>query len=319
MCIPVDHAALADAIGRCAGLAVLLEVSAYPKPGNVHRLADFQETRYEHFLASALSISSFMREAAARGIQVAINKLDLNKVGCGQIIRDTISDVLTWQKGGNTSLGTTILLTPLSIAGGMTATTGMMKLETLRQNLGRVIQATTPQDAVHLYEAINLAKPGGLGKAKKFDATDPASKAEILRLGVTLFDIFKMAADYDDVAKEWVTNYSVTFELGYPFFRKVLEQTGELNVATVHVFLRILSENPDTLIARKVGLEKAREVTLKAREALAEGGLMTERGKKLVNELDQKLRTPDHRFNPGTTADLTASTLMVALLDGLRP
>jgi triphosphoribosyl-dephospho-CoA synthase len=128
-----------------------------------------------------------------------------------------------------------------------------------------------------------------------------------------------MAADYDDVAKEWVTNYSVTFELGYPFFRKVLEQTGDLNVATVHVFLRILSENPDTLIARKVGLEKAREVTLKAREALAEGGLMTEKGKKLVNELDQKLRTPDHRFNPGTTADLTASTLMVALLDGLRP
>jgi len=319
MRIPVDYVALADNIGRCAGLAVLLEVSAYPKPGNVHRLADFQETRYEHFLASALSISSFMREAAARGAQVAINKIDLNKVGCGQIIRDAVSDVLKWQRGGNTSLGTILLLTPLSIAGGMTAITRGMKLETLRKNLGLVIHATTPQDAVHLYEAISLAKPGGLGKATKFDATDPASKAEILRSGVTLFDIFKISADYDDVAKEWVTNYSVTFELGYPFFRKMLEETGDVNVATVHVFLRILSENPDTLIARKAGFKKAREVTLKARKALAEGGLMTDKGKELVNELDRSLRTSDHRFNPGTTADLTASTLMVALLDGFRP
>ena len=44
---------VADHVSRCLQLAILLEVSAYPKPGNVHRTADFQETDYEHFLASA--------------------------------------------------------------------------------------------------------------------------------------------------------------------------------------------------------------------------------------------------------------------------
>ncbi|WP_455363487.1 triphosphoribosyl-dephospho-CoA synthase, partial [[Eubacterium] cellulosolvens] len=39
-----------DEIAAALQLAVLLEVSAYPKPGNVHRTRDFELTRFEHFL-----------------------------------------------------------------------------------------------------------------------------------------------------------------------------------------------------------------------------------------------------------------------------
>ena len=33
-------------------LAMLLELSAYPKPGNVHRTRNFNDLRFEHFLGT---------------------------------------------------------------------------------------------------------------------------------------------------------------------------------------------------------------------------------------------------------------------------
>ncbi len=60
-----------DIVGKCASLAALLEVSAYPKPGNVHRLKDFPDTKYEHFLAGSVSLGSRMREIAEKGIALS--------------------------------------------------------------------------------------------------------------------------------------------------------------------------------------------------------------------------------------------------------
>ena len=105
-----------------------------------------------------------------------------------------------------------------------------------------------------------------------------------------------------------------------------------MNVATVHTYLRILSKVPDTFIARKVGLragirevgeavrkgmEVAMEVSRRAEEALDKGGLLSEEGRKLVEELDRDLRR--NKLNPGTTADLTASSIFLSILSGFRP
>ena len=40
----------ADFIAGSAELAMLLEVSATPKPGNIDRTHDFEDMTYEHFL-----------------------------------------------------------------------------------------------------------------------------------------------------------------------------------------------------------------------------------------------------------------------------
>jgi triphosphoribosyl-dephospho-CoA synthetase len=37
-----------------------------------------------------------------------------------------------------------------------------------------------------------------------------------------------------------------------------------------------------------------------------------------LTDFDASLRGPDHRLNPGTTADLVAATLLAALLTGVR-
>ena len=64
-------------ISRCLELAILFEVSGYPKPGNIHRTADFSETTFEHYLASAVAIEPSFRKAAEQGTKFWKKKLKL--------------------------------------------------------------------------------------------------------------------------------------------------------------------------------------------------------------------------------------------------
>ncbi len=306
-------------ISNCLELAMLLEVTA-SKPGNVTPTASFEDTRIEHFLASAVAAESSFEEAASRGIAVSEDKLNIRDVGIGQIIKDCAVDINSWQKGGNTLLGTVMLFVPIAVAAGMTPTEEnfVSDFSRLRANLRLAVESTTAEDAVRLYEAIDVAKPSGLGGAPDLDVTDPESKARLLKDDVSLFEVFKIAADYDDICSEWVNNYSITFDLAYPYLKAQLER-GDLNAAVVHTFLKILSEHPDTFITRKAGVEKAREVSLEAKNVLELGGLRTSEGKKSIIELDERLRASGNMLNPGTTADLTAAALALCTLGGYRP
>jgi triphosphoribosyl-dephospho-CoA synthase len=310
---------IADHVSRCLELAILLEVSAYPKPGNVHRTADFTGTRYEHFLASAVAVGSHFGKAAEQGIAVSGEEVAPTHAGVGKVVKDAVQSVGQWQNGGNTLLGSILLLSPLAIAAGITLAKQKMSLSRLRENVKLIVESTTPTDAVDVYEAIALANPGALGRVPKLDVTDPASKQRILAEHVTLFNVFRIAADYDSIASEWVKNYPITFDLGYPFFVEQLESTKDINVVTVHTFLEILSRVPDTFIARKVGLGKAKDVSTHAREVLDKGGLTTRTGTQQLWNLDKRLRDPTHALSPGTTADITQAVLALAILEGYRP
>jgi len=304
-------------ISRCLELAMLLEVSA-AKPGNVNLTVGFEGTRIEHFLASAVAASASFEETARRGIAVHDKKLSVSDVGMGRIIKECAADINAWQKGGNTVLGTVILFVPIAVAAGMTSTGENFDLAQLRENLRLAVESTTAEDAVHLYEAIGVAKPSGLGGAPDLDVTDPASKTRILEENVSLYEVFKIAAGYDDVCSEWVNNYPITLDLAYPYLMQQLKHEN-LNTAIVHTFLKVLSEHPDTFIARKVGVEKAREISLDAKKLLELGGLATSKGRASVLEFDGKLRESGNQFNPGTTADLTAAALALCTLSGYRP
>ncbi len=310
---------ISDHVSRCLELAILLEVSAYPKPGNVHRTADFKGTRYEHFLASAVAVTSHFRKAAERGIAVAGEEMGPIHAGVGKVVRGAVQSVAQWQNGGNTLLGAILLLSPLAIAAGMTLAKGKISLSRLREDLKLIVESTTPVDAVDVYEAIALANPSALGRVPKLDVTDPASKQRILEEHVTLFEVFKIAADYDSIASEWVKNYPITFDLGYPFFVEQLRSTKDINVATVHTFLEILSRIPDTFIARKAGVGKAKGVSEQAKQVLDTGGLTTRAGQQRLWSLDKRLRDPKHTLSPGTTADITQAVLALAILEGYRP
>ena len=85
-------------IGQCATLACLLEVSA-PKPGNVHRGADFEDMTFVDFAISAVAIAPAMENAVRHGVGQAV----------WEAIQATRALVRT-----NTNLGTVLLLAPLA-------------------------------------------------------------------------------------------------------------------------------------------------------------------------------------------------------------
>ena len=309
----------AQYISRCLQLAILLEVSA-DKPGNVNFVVGFEGTHAEHFLASAIAAGPSFQEAAYRGISVSEKKLELSKVGLGELIRYGVKDISEWQKGGNTLLGTIMLFAPLAVAAGMTPTKSdfVFDFSALRKNIDLAIKATTAQDSVHVYEAIDIANPSGLNGAPDLSVKDPRSKERLIKENVTLYEVFKIAKGYDDICAEWVYNYRITFDLAYPYLIAQLKRKN-LNPAIVDTFLKVLYEHPDTFIARKVGLEKAKKVSLGAKEILDLGGAGTPVGKKRLIAFDKKLRKAGNDYNPGTTADITAAALALCTLSGYRP
>jgi len=315
----MPHHEKAKHISKCLELAILLEVSA-DKPGNVNFMVGFEGTRVEHFLASAVAARCSFEEAANRGSAVSEKKLSVNDVGMGQIIKKCVADINAWQKGGNTLLGTVILFVPIAVAAGMTPVKGNFDFDfaRLRENVKLAVESTTAEDAVHLYEAIDIAKPGGLNGAPDLDVRDSHSKERLLKENVSLYQVFKIAAGYDKVCAEWVNNYPITFDVAYPYLMKQLE-SRDLNTAIVHTFLKVLSEHPDTFIARKVGYEKAREISLDAKKVLELGGVETTKGRTSLREFDRKLRESENLLNPGTTADITAAALALCTLGGYRP
>jgi triphosphoribosyl-dephospho-CoA synthase len=306
-------------ISKCLELAVLLEASAN-KPGNVNRTVSFKDTRYEHFLASAVAMAPSFEFAAERGVAVSDGKIRLSDVGLGLIIKTGIVSVNAWQRGGNTLLGTAILLSPIAVAAGMTpAEENLIDIQELRKNLRPVVESTTPRDAINVYEAIKNANPSGLGTAPELDINDPESKRRIIEERITLHQSFQIASKYDSVCSEWVNGYPITFDVAYPYLAEKQRETEDLDIAIVHTFLKVLAEYPDTFIARKVGTRKAREVSSMAMRVLELGGLETVGGRKNLHEFDHELRKAGNLLNPGTTADIIAAALALAILDGYRP
>lgn len=305
----------ADNIATSLQLAMLLEVSAYPKPGNVDRSRDFEDMKYEHFLASSSALFPIWRMAAQRGLD--------NKNSSGYLIGDLVftgcREMLKWQKGGNTSLGVILLLAPLAFAAGLASRRYALSPTNLRSSLSSTLSRTTPKDMVSIFKAIKEVNPGGLGESEKLDVTNKDSQKTILKENMSPIDVFKIAASWDAIAREWVTDFSITFTVGFPTFMEEIKETEDINTAAIQTFLTILSKERDTLIIRKVDVKTAEKIRYKAQQILDQEGVKTVKGRRLLTRLDNLLRSKGNRMNPGTTADLVCSSISVAILHGTKP
>ncbi|MFQ6086363.1 MAG: triphosphoribosyl-dephospho-CoA synthase, partial [Candidatus Bathyarchaeia archaeon] len=88
-----------DTVTNAIQLALLLEVSAYPKPGNVHRTADLTDLSYEQFLAAIVSMSPTFRSAALRGARCASGELTIEEIRVGALIKDAVERMMSSQGG----------------------------------------------------------------------------------------------------------------------------------------------------------------------------------------------------------------------------
>ena len=271
-------------IATAAQLACLLEASA-PKPGNVSPGRHFSDVRYEHFLASAAAIGPAVADAGQRSV--------------GDTILRAAKATGQWTRS-NTNLGIVLLLAPLARAA---ASEGE-----LRAALREVLANTTVADARDVYAAIRLASPGGLGDTPEQDVHDEPT--------VTLLEAMSLAAGHDGIAREYATGFEMTFEVAVPALLRARGDRLSWDDAVVETFMTVLAASPDTHVARRGGLELAADITQRAADVLRAGGVRSDDGRKALGYFDHSLRDPRNVGNPGTTADLTAAAIFVALLQG---
>ena len=309
---------LANHIRMCGELACLLEVSATPKPGNVHRFRDFEDVRYEDFLASSVAFGPFIEELAMKGLLLKQEKINWEQLGLGATIKETIKSSTLFRSNSNTNLGIILLLSPLCVAAGMCIDKdeSICNLKDLQTNVIKVMKNTTIEDSIHVSQGIVLAQPGGLGEVEKFDVNDPTLNEELRENNVNLLALMENCKDRDNICFELTNGYPITFDLGLATLNRSLIIGKNINLAIIDTYLAILSEYPDTLISRKFGAVKAQEIALRAKSIIKLGGALTIDGRRELEEFDIELREEEEKINPGTTADLIASTIFVYLLSG---
>jgi triphosphoribosyl-dephospho-CoA synthase len=270
-------------IGQCATLACILEAIA-PKVGNVHRSADFADLTLHDFLVSAVAIAPAMDAAAVNGV--------------GQTVLTAICATRT-VVATNTNLGIVLLLAPLAAVPARDSLSPAA--------MRNVLQSLTPTDAATVYEAIRLAQPGGLGKVEEMDVA-AAPPADLLAA-------MRAAEGRDLIARQYATDFRLVLEEVVPQLVASRTRGWSLTDAIIHTHLVLLSRYPDSLIARKCGMEVAKQASALAAQVLSAGEPPSEAYYEAVADFDFWLRADGHRRNPGTTADLIAAGLFAALRD----
>lgn len=293
-------------IAQRATLACILEATA-AKPGNVHRGADFEDVGYPDFLLSAVAIGPAIESAFARGVGSAA----LDAVCATQAM-----------VGGNTNLGMILLFAPLAAAAqSLSQTTPThndaspqersLLLERLKASLARTLRSLTADDSAKIYQAIRLAKPGGIGRVDQHDIQDEAPS--------DLLAAMRAAADRDLIARQYANGFVEVFQAAVAI-GECLETGHSLSAAIVRVHLQLMAAHPDSLIARKCGPATASEAATRAQRVLAAGPIGGDDYWQAIGDFDFWLRADGHRRNPGTTADLVAAGLFIGLLcDSVRP
>lgn len=270
--------------GQCFTLATIMEATA-PKPGNVHRGSDFEDLSYPDFVVAASLVGPRLDVDAA----LPVGETLLHAVQTTRIAVAT-----------NANLGTLLLVVPLAKVPSEIP---------LAAGIGDVLRGLAPDDARQVYSAILHANPGGMGKVDEADiAAEPPSD---------LITAMRLAADRDLVARQYATDFADLFETVVPLFTAAIEQGPDLLAAIVHVHVQLMARFPDSLIARRCGPEVAAQSAARAQRILDSGVPGDDLYDYGLSDLDFWLRADGHRRNPGTTADLVAAGLFVALRDGI--
>jgi triphosphoribosyl-dephospho-CoA synthase len=268
--------------GGLATQACLMEVAA-PKPGNVHRGADFADTTFYDFLTSAVLLGQTIDKNADQRL--------------GHTVLECVQANKTWV-GQNTNLGMILLLVPLAKAHRL----GSVSQDSVRT----ILKELDADDSREVYKAIALASPGGLGKSKTMDVAADSPEC--------LLAAMKAAEDHDWVARQYSRDFEDVFENVAPILVG-LRKRKPAHEAIVVAHVQLMAEKPDSLISRKCGSDvaaKSQSLAQKCIDVVDSETAFLEQ----VSELDYWLRSDGNRRNPGTTADLIAAGLFVALAHG---
>jgi triphosphoribosyl-dephospho-CoA synthase len=169
-----------------------------------------------------------------------------------------------------------------------------------------VLSNTTIADADWTFKAIVLAAPAGLGSTNEQDVKQTAT--------ITLQAAMALASHKDRVALQYLTDYKDIFDFAVLRYNRTLLKWGNHYWAAVAVYADLLSHFPDSHIERKYGSQYTE--MLASRMIQLNNALSDTENPDLImpllHNLDQELKS--QRINPGTTADMTVTTVLTVFL-----
>ena len=174
---------------------------------------------------------------------------------------------------------------------------------TLQGGVRKVLQTTTINDAERVFEAIRLAKPGGLGKSETHDVTDTAK--------LTLRDVMCHASSRDLIARQYANYFGELFHVVQPYLLQAMQRHSRCENAISDLYLYLLGRYADSHIRRKQGETVAASIS-KLAAAVHKKFLDCrdeDTAQALLLEMDSKLK--QQGINPGTTADFCVAGVLI--------
>lgn len=279
---------------------------AVRKPGNVSLLSPGHGMQAQHFIDSARASAAPL---FARGASVG-ERIEAAVVATGRVA------------GCNTNLGILLLCAPVALAVERfpQATSPI----SLCQAIESVLAGLDVDDARAAFRAIARANPGGLGSAASEDVRTAPT--------VGLRAAMALAAERDRIARLYRDGYAELFDIGLaalggdfrvldaqeslPPVRGIAMPVPGVGRAVQRAYLALLGHAADSHIVRKHGSVVAHTVMDAAarwradpRGAGPATGLDTDPA---FAAWDESLKGDG--LNPGTTADLTVASMLLAFI-----
>ncbi|MFN9986872.1 MAG: triphosphoribosyl-dephospho-CoA synthase [Pirellula sp.] len=290
--------------GQRVCFSIFHEASAI-KLGNVHPNASFPDMNFTHFERAAHAIGQCVDATANDSVGSSI-------LACTKAMLDAVQL--------NTSLGTILLLVPLSRTNNLEKSAPSTQCDSspiqayrnhdagfqrASDEIQQLLARTDSNDCAAIYEAIRIAHPGGLGRSKVADVSENAP--------TSILDAMRIASVWDDIALQYTNGFSQVYE-GAIRLLELRNQGSTWPEAIRRLQLELLASRADSLIVRKLGMAIGDKVKLRAQQVIGSGPFGSPEFETAWKEFDDYLRLPTERKNPGTIADLIAASIYVASL-----
>ena len=269
-----------DKIASAAMESMLYEVSVTPKPGLVDRnnCGAHHDMDYFTFMSSAASLHASFDEMVRVGVEyrdVPVRELLAPLRKCGMKAEERM---FSFTKGVNTHKGMIFTLGMLCGCAGWYLGKGSYSWDRLCDLAAEMCEGICEREYEGLEKKENLTK----------------GERMYLEYGLT------------GVRGEVEGGYKTVRTISLPVYENLRSQKIQINEALVQTLLHLIAETADTNIVSRHDLETAEYAKEYAKKVLASGGIFSEEGKSLLQEMDQDFIM--RYISPGGCADLLAVT-----------